>query len=120
MKMAQKKQVFGPTKRKKGDYFMRNGYKERVEMLNSVRENSFNRDMPAIHPRYGALYRELYKGDREVKSSLGIRILISLILFALFAAMEQGTITKIPISPSEITYQIETPLQLDMFQLVKR
>ena len=99
---------------------MRNGYKERVEMLNSVRENSFNRDMPAIHPRYGALYRELYKSDREVKSSFGMRILISLILFALFAAMEQGKITQIPISPSEITYQIETPLQLDMFQLVKR
>ena len=99
---------------------MKNSYKEREALLNSVKGNSISREIPAIHPRYGAVYKELYKGKNEVKSSLGIRIIISLMLFALFAAMEQGKITQIPISPSEITYQIETPLELDMFQLVKR
>lgn len=91
---------------------MKNSQKEREALLKSARMSYATKEIPAIHPRYGALYKDLYGEESTPKSSLGMRILISLVLFAAFAALEQGQLAEIPVSPSQITYQIETSLDL--------
>lgn len=90
---------------------MKNSQKQREAMLREARMNQLGKEIPAIHPRYRAVYQNLYPSEKgEQKSSLGTRILISLILFALFAAIDQGQITETPVSSTQIIYEIEKPM----------
>lgn len=85
---------------------------ERERLLQSARNNYFQNDIPAVHPRYGAIYHNLYNQTSEPKSSLGIRVIISLILFLLFMALEQGYLTDAPFTPTQIIEQIEMPVSV--------
>ena len=59
---------------------MKSKYQSREYLLRQAKEN-----VPVIHPRYQAIYRNLYETeDENIKSTLSIRILFSLILFAAF------------------------------------
>ena len=74
---------------------MKNESSARREQLLRETRNYYrtNGNMPAIHPRYRAAYHYVTE-DREPKqqnSSLGIRIFLAMLLFALYAAAgEQG------------------------------
>ena len=60
---------------------MKSKYNSREFLLKQAKEN-----IPVIHPRYQALYNNLYDVDSKKESStLAIRILLSLILFSVFA-----------------------------------
>ncbi len=62
--------------------FMKSKYNSREYLLKQAKDN-----IPVIHPRYQALYRNLYDVEQEKNSSsLSIRILLCLILFAVYAA----------------------------------
>lgn len=95
---------------------MKNSQEQREAMLKEARSYHSGKEAPVIHPRYRALYKELYPTKEEKsKSTLGTRILICLILFALFAAIDQGHITETPVSSTQIIHEIEAPLHLTMF-----
>lgn len=71
-----------------------------------------NGTMPAVHPRYRAAYHyvEEDRGVEHPSSSLGIRIFLAMLLFALYAAAgEQGKEIG-PMTTGEIAEQIQTDL----------
>lgn len=85
---------------------------ERERLLKNARSHYFQNEIPAVHPRYGAIYHNLYAQTSETKSSLGIRVIISLLLFLLFMALEQGYFTDAPFTPTQIIEQIEMPVSV--------
>lgn len=90
---------------------------ERELLLKEARMNEVSREIPAIHPRYGAIYKNLYGETTEGKSTLGIRVIVSLVLFALFAALDQGYIVEAPVTSEQIATQIETSFELEFDSL---
>lgn len=61
---------------------MKSKYNSREFLLKQAKES-----VPVIHPRYQTLYKNLYDVESENgTSTLAIRILLSLVLFAVFAA----------------------------------
>ena len=60
---------------------MANTQKQREELLRAARKTGMTGSAPAVHPRYRAIYRNLY-GEEAVHTpsgTLGTRILLSLI-----------------------------------------
>lgn len=85
---------------------MKAKYQSREYLLRQTKEN-----IPVVHPRYQAIYRNLYEQEEEpMKGTLSVRILFSLILFALFvAAMNSNnnqTITATSHLMNQITHTI--------------
>ncbi|MFI3172287.1 MAG: hypothetical protein R3Y58_07975 [Eubacteriales bacterium] len=65
--------------------------KRRQELLASTRElySDRGRVIPAVHPRYGSIYNELYKEEETgEKSSFRARFIIAMLLFVSFACAE--------------------------------
>lgn len=73
---------------------MNDSQKRREALLRESRQQHFSGDLsariPAVHPRYRAAYRDLYGTSPSdlPRSTVGVRILISLVLFAVFAAAD--------------------------------
>ncbi len=62
---------------------------------------------PAVHPRYQAAYRELYgESDPESHSTLGIRVFLSLLLFAAFITLDKADQTVFHMDSQQIVQQI--------------
>lgn len=85
---------------------------ERERLLKNVKSNYSVNEIPAVHPRYGGVYKNLYQTKPERQSSLGIRIIISLVLFLLYMAVEQGYLTDVPVTTNQIIEQIELPFYI--------
>lgn len=69
---------------------MANTQKQREELLRAARKTGMTGSAPAVHPRYRAIYRNLY-GEEAVHTpsgTLGTRILLSLIFFAVFLSSD--------------------------------
>ena len=66
--------------------------KRRQKLLEQTRSlYTDRRGVPAVHPRYKAAYHEIYPEDTgDMKSSFGLRLGISVVLFAVFIAMKQN------------------------------
>lgn len=82
---------------------------ERELLLKNAKSSCSLNEIPVIHPRYGAIYKNLYQTKPENPSSLSLRIMVSLILFLLFMTMEQGYFTDTPVTTTQIIEQIEMP-----------
>lgn len=96
---------------------MNDSEKRRQALLRETRRLYPDNRTPAIHPRYGAIYSNLYSRDAQPEeSSLGVRIFISLILFALFAAADYNNETLLKYSSEQIVSEIQqTPnLSIDI------
>lgn len=90
--------------------------KMREAMLKEARMYHSNIGIPAVHPRYRASYKSIYQTEEADKpSSLRLRILICLILFALYAALDQGEFAELPFTSSQISLEIETPFELSLY-----
>ena len=87
---------------------MKHDYKTRELLLKEAKMRYSGSDIPAIHPRYGALYKNIYPNPEEKhQSTFRLRLLICLILFALFAALDQGEFPEIPFTSTQISLKIE-------------
>lgn len=64
--------------------------RRRRELLEQSRCRYQESEIPAVHPRYGASYRNLYGTEEPEGGSLGIRTFICMILFAVFVYMQNG------------------------------
>lgn len=100
---------------------MNESEKRREELLRSTRNLYQNREIPAVHPRYRAAYANLYKENDNQKSgsTLGIRILICLVLFAVFAAAESQGETLWKYTPSQIVTEIQRQPELLSFSKIQ-
>ena len=65
--------------------------KRRQKLLEHTRNLYTDRKtVPAVHPRYKAAYYRVYSEDSDFpKSTFGLRMVISICLFAAFIAMKQ-------------------------------
>lgn len=65
--------------------------KRRQRLLEQTRRlYTDKRGVPAVHPRYKAAYHEIYPEDTGyIKSTFGLRVGISVLLFATFILMKQ-------------------------------
>ena len=88
---------------------MNNSEKRRKELLNQTRSMySDQRQIPAVHPRYKAIYSDLYgQGDEKMPETIGIRLMICVLLFAVFVAMDYRGVKVADVSSSQIVNQIE-------------
>lgn len=88
---------------------MNDSEKRRQALLRETRRLYPDNRPPAIHPRYGAIYNDLYPSNNSNgESSLGVRILISLILFALFAYSNTNHLELGTYSLSTLTTEIQS------------
>ncbi len=68
--------------------------KRRMELLQHTRKIYSERYAPpAVHPRFQTTYQSLYQSEGETgetKGTFGIRVIISILLFCLFAAASKS------------------------------
>lgn len=95
---------------------MNESQRRREELLSEARRNNstmfrnFSGTIPAVHPRYRAVYRNLYGYEQEeapAGTTLGTRIFISLVLFAVFAAADYNGEKIWNYTPSQIASEIQ-------------
>lgn len=91
--------------------------KRRVQLLHQTRELYSDKQIPpAVHPRYQACYETLYNAEREkteLHSTLGIRIFIAILLFALFVAMDYKGTEYATVDSKKIIQEIERSVDID-------
>lgn len=96
---------------------MTDSERRRVQLLQKTRMlYSEKQSIPAVHPRYRAAYRELYGFEEEQRQSgrngtLGIRIFISLLIFALFVAADYQGIEYAEVDSTKIVREIERKIE---------
>lgn len=74
---------------KNGDEKMNEVERRRRQLLEETRRKyGDSRTVPAIHPRYGSIYSELYEEKSERSNGLLFRMIIAVLLFALFLVMD--------------------------------
>lgn len=85
----------------------------RRQLLNETR-NLYRDDgmIPAVHPRYRFAHNSLYPEDEELpKSSLKLRIVLSICLFLCYVALDYKQTTIAHIDSAVIRQQISYQLQ---------
>lgn len=88
--------------------------KRRRKLLQQTRNlYSDRRTPPAIHPRYGNLYADLYDEDVSTGGTLGIRITICLLLFACFITMDYTENTMLNMNSEQVETMVAENLQID-------
>ena len=69
---------------------------------------SDRRSIPAVHPRYGMAYREIYGEDQiPVRGTLGLRAFLCFMLFAVFVTMKTQEKEDSDRIVEEITYDLD-------------
>lgn len=91
---------------------MNQSEKRRKELLESTR--ALYRDSripPAVHPRYGNIYSDLY-GEEVPAGSFGLRVVLCCILFAAFVMMDYKDLKIAQVSSQMVTQTIESDSEL--------
>ena len=75
------------------------------------------RDIPAVHPRYGRIYQNLYhKEDRQQEQTGGsfyLRLVIGILCFICFVYMDQSDAGVAEVNSTSIVDQIEKDFDMD-------
>ena len=90
--------------------------KRRQQLLERTRNLYSDRYRPpAVHPRYGKLYNQLYEPDREdeIAGTLGLRVVLALFIFAAFVTMDQSSGEVMGVSCDRIVQEIEADLDVE-------
>ncbi len=93
---------------------MNDSEKRRQRLLEQTRElYGEKRTIPAVHPRYGAAYRQIYSDEQQIPpSSFGIRLFLCLLLFAAFVSMDKNKSEVMHVDSSRIVDEITTDLDV--------
>ncbi|MEF9941054.1 MAG: hypothetical protein RSA90_01520 [Lachnospiraceae bacterium] len=89
--------------------------KRRNKLLGEMRgAYSDRRVPPAIHPRYGNTYAQLYGHKEDIRrSTLGVRSFLCILLFTLFLAADYKDTTVGKIDTKKVVKEIKTNLDLE-------
>ena len=84
----------------------------RRELLRQTRKLYNERqDIPAVHPRYGRIYHNLYgagdDGAEQVKGSFYLRLVIGILCFICFVYMDHSKAEVAQVNSTTIVNQIE-------------
>ena len=90
----------------------------RRELLRQTRKLYNERqDIPAVHPRYGRIYHNLYgagdDGAEQVKGSFYLRLVIGILCFICFVYMDQSKAEVAQVNSATIVNQIEKDLDVE-------
>lgn len=92
---------------------MNQSQKRREDLLHQTRIlYSDNHSIPAVHPRYGNAYSELYDESVKKQGTLGIRVIICILLFAVFLSMDNKETTIFNKSSAQIKELISEDMEL--------
>lgn len=88
---------------------MNESEERRRELLRQTRQLYDDSWIPAVHPRYGNLYHELYpsKEGEEQGGSFGVRLVLGILLFICYVWMDYAQIPVLNVSSDQIAVQIE-------------
>ena len=90
----------------------------RRELLRQTRKlYDDKQEIPAVHPRYGSLYHDLYAEKAEKQnsqsSSFYIRLVVSILCFICFVYMDQSNVSVAEVDSTAIVHQIEQDLDVE-------
>ena len=91
----------------------------RRELLQQTRRlYDERRDNPAVHPRYGRLYHNLYSSTEEQQKeqtggSFYLRLVIGILCFICFVYMDQSNAGVAEVNSTSIVNQIEKDMDMD-------
>ncbi|HJD33603.1 MAG TPA: hypothetical protein H9911_03540 [Candidatus Mediterraneibacter tabaqchaliae] len=75
------------------------------------------RDIPAVHPRYGRIYHNLYHEEEGQKEQTGgsfyLRLVIGILCFICFVYMDQSNAGVAEVNSISIVNQIEKEFDMD-------
>ncbi len=102
----------------KEEALMNDSEMRRRELLRQTRKLYNERqDIPAVHPRYGRIYHDLYgPGEDEteqIKGSFYLRLVIGILCFICFAYMDQSKAEVAQVNSATIVNQIEKDLDVE-------
>lgn len=96
---------------------MNDSMERRRQLLEEARAiYSDQQTVPAVHPRYHAVYQELYPKEEKMRGTFAFRAFVCFLLFTAFVAMDQRGNEKLPVSSDQIAAEIgaDMDLPLDM------
>ncbi len=97
--------------------------KRRQQLLHQARElyRDVGETIPAIHPRYRAAYESIYGTDTEevIQSTFGIRVVICVMIFAVFVLTDYKGTTICNLNSEQITEQIQTQSHITNINVIK-
>ncbi|HIZ81336.1 MAG TPA: hypothetical protein H9722_04485 [Candidatus Mediterraneibacter pullistercoris] len=90
----------------------------RRELLKQTRKlYEDGRELPAVHPRYGRIYHDLYKENPQDQEPSGgtfyIRLVIGILCFVCFVYMDQSKAEIAEVNSTAIVNQIEKEVDAD-------
>lgn len=90
----------------------------RRELLRQTRRLYHDgQEIPAVHPRYGRIYRNLYDNDEgaaeQTSGSFYIRLVIGILCFLCFVYMDQSKASVANVDSTAIVNQIEKDLDVE-------
>lgn len=94
-----------------GGTIMNETEKRRKQLLEETRRRySESGIFPAVHPRYGSVYANLYANEDEeyrMSRSLGFRFIIAIMLFSVFIAMDEQKVQIADVDSKRIVTEIQ-------------
>lgn len=91
----------------------------RRELLRQTRKlYDDSRFVPAVHPRYGNLYHELYEEEETIfpQSSFFYRLILGILCFICYVWMDSSQAKIADVSSTQIVHQIERQIGLEDVQ----
>lgn len=102
---------------------MNNPEERRRELLRQTRKlYDEKKEIPAIHPRYGRIYNDLYKDSAAPETPSGgtfyIRLAVGILCFVCFVYMDQNKTKVAEVDSSAIVTEIEKNMDTDTIKEV--
>lgn len=93
---------------------MNSSEKRRKKLLEQTRRMYSDREIPAVHPRYGGIYDQLYEEtDRStVSGSFEIRLLLCVLLFMCYVSMDYMGKQVMNVSSDRIMEEISSDVDV--------
>ena len=99
-------------------FYMNDSEMRRRELLRQTRRlYDDKKEIPAVHPRYGRIYHDLYENNTEEQEPSGgtfyIRLVIGILCFVCFVYMDQSKAEIAQVNSVAIVNQIEKDVDTD-------
>lgn len=100
------------------EQYMNDSEMRRRELLQQTKRlYDERRDIPAVHPRYGRIYHDLYPKEEGQKEQTGgsfyFRLVIGILCFICFVYMDQSNAGVAEVNSTSIVNEIEKDIDMN-------
>lgn len=98
-----------------------NESEERRRQLLKQTKRLYNEErfIPAVHPRYGHIYKDLYEEEENLpQNSFYFRLMLGILCFVCYVWIDYGEIKVANVSSNQIVHQIEKEMDLTEIKAV--